>query len=40
MPMEKVEFTFPDPDRDTSKDIKLKDDGYAEMVIDGRREPV
>ena len=27
MPMEKVAFEFPDPDRDTSKDIKMKDDG-------------
>jgi uncharacterized protein (UPF0303 family) len=37
--MEKVEFSFPDPDRDTSKDIKMKDDGSAEIVIDGRRDP-
>ena len=39
MPMEKVSFEFPDPDRDTSKDIKMKDDGSAEIVIDGRRDP-
>lgn len=39
MPMEKVEFSFPDPDRDASKDIKMKDDGSAEIVIDGRRDP-
>jgi len=38
MPMEKVSFEFPDPDRDTSKDIKMKDDGSAEIVIDGRRD--
>jgi hypothetical protein len=37
--MEKVSFEFPDPDRDTSKDIKMKDDGSAEIVIDGRRDP-
>ena len=40
MPMEKVEFSFPDPDRDTSKDIKLKDDGSAEVVVEGRRDPL
>ena len=39
MPMEKVAFEFPDPDRDTSKDIKMKDDGSAEIVIEGRRDP-
>ena len=39
MPMEKVEFSFPDPERDTSKDIKMKDDGSAEVVIEGRRDP-
>jgi hypothetical protein len=39
MPMEKVSFEFPDPDRDTSKDIKMKDDGSAEVVVDGRRDP-
>lgn len=39
MPMEKVEFEFPDPDRDTSKDIKMKDDGTAEVIIEGRRDP-
>jgi hypothetical protein len=37
--MEKVSFEFPDPDRDTSKDIKMKDDGSAEVVVDGRRDP-
>jgi hypothetical protein len=36
--MEKVAFEFPDPDRDTSKDIKMKDDGSAEIVIEGRRD--
>ena len=40
MPMEKVSFEFPDPDRDTSKDIKMKDDGSAEIVIEGRRDPL
>ena len=39
MPMEKVSFEFPDPDRDTSKDIKMKDDGSAEVVVGGRRDP-
>jgi len=39
MPMEKVSFEFPDPERDTSKDIKMKEDGSAEIVIDGRRDP-
>lgn len=39
MPMEKVSFEFPDPDRDTSKDIKMKDDGSAEIIVDGRRDP-
>lgn len=39
MPMEKVSFEFPDPDRDTSKDVKMKDDGSAEVVIEGRRDP-
>jgi hypothetical protein len=37
--MEKVSFEFPDPERDTSKDIKMKEDGSAEIVIDGRRDP-
>lgn len=39
MPMEKVSFSFPDPDKDTSEDIKLKDDGSAEVVVEGRRDP-
>lgn len=39
MPMEKVSFEFPDPDRDASKDIKMKDDGSAEVVVEGRRDP-
>jgi len=39
MPMEKVSFEFPDPERDTSKDIKMKEDGSAEIVIEGRRDP-
>lgn len=38
MPMEKVEFAFPDPNRDTSDDIKIKDDGTAEIVVEGRRD--
>ena len=38
MPMEKVEFSFPDPDRDTSTDVKMKDDGTAEIVIEGRKD--
>jgi hypothetical protein len=37
--MEKVAFEFPDTDRDTSKDIKMKDDGSAEIVVEGRRDP-
>jgi hypothetical protein len=37
--MEKVSFEFPDPDRDTSKDIKIKEDGSAEVVVGGRRDP-
>jgi hypothetical protein len=37
--MEKVSFEFPDPERDTSKDIKMKEDGSAEIVIEGRRDP-
>ena len=39
MPMEKVAFEFPDPDRDASKDITMKEDGSAEIVIEGRRDP-
>ena len=39
MPMEKVSFEFPDPDRDVSKDVKLKEDGSAEVVVAGRRDP-
>jgi hypothetical protein len=38
MPMEKVSFEFPDADRDTSKDIKMKEDGSAEVIVGGRRE--
>jgi hypothetical protein len=38
MPMEKVAFEFPDPDKDTSKDVTMKEDGTAEIVVDGRRE--
>ena len=38
MPMEKVEFSFPDPDRDTSADVKMKEDGTAEIVIEGRKD--
>lgn len=36
MPMEKVEFSFPDPDKDVSKDVKMNNDGTAEIVVDGR----
>jgi hypothetical protein len=36
--MEKVSFEFPDTDRDTSKDIKMKEDGSAEVIVGGRRE--
>jgi hypothetical protein len=36
--MEKVSFEFPDETRDTSKDIKIKEDGSAEVIVDGRRE--
>lgn len=38
MPMEKVSFEFPDPERDTTKDVKIKEDGSAEIVIAGRRD--
>jgi len=40
MPMEKVEFSFPDPDRDGSEDIKMKNDGTAEIVVEGRKDPL
>jgi len=40
MPMERVEFEFPDPDRDTSQDIKVKEDGTAEIVVEGRSDPL
>ena len=36
MPMEKVEFEFPDPDKISEKDMKLKDDGTVEIVVEGR----
>ena len=36
MPMEKVQSEFPDPERDTSKDIEMKEDGSVEIVVDGR----
>lgn len=39
MPMEKVEFSFPDPDRDTSKDVEVKEDGTVEIVVEGRADP-
>lgn len=39
MPMEKVEFSFPDPDRDASEDIKMKEDGTAVVVVGGREDP-
>lgn len=40
MPMEKVEFSFPDPDRDGSEDIKMKNDGTAEIIVEGRKDPL
>lgn len=40
MPMEKVEFSFPDPDKDTSQDVKFKDDGTAEIIVEGRKDPL
>lgn len=40
MPMEKVEFSFPDPDKDTSEDVKVKEDGTAEIVVAGREDPL
>jgi len=39
MPMEKVEFSFPDPDRDASKDVEVKEDGTVEIVVEGRADP-
>ena len=36
MPMEKVQFEFPDPDKETGESIKTKDDGSVEIVIEGR----
>ena len=36
MPMEKVTFSFPDENSGSNDDIKLKDDGSADIVIDGR----
>ena len=36
MPMEKVQFEFPDPDKGTDESIKTKDDGSVEIVIEGR----
>lgn len=39
MPMEKVAFEFPDPERDASKDVKIKEDGSAEIIVGGRRDP-
>ena len=38
MPMEKVAFSFPESDRDTSEDINIKEDGSAEVIVDGRRD--
>jgi hypothetical protein len=37
--MEKVEFSFPDPDRDASEDIKMKEDGSAVVIVGGREDP-
>lgn len=39
MPMEKVEFSFPDPERDTSKDVVSNEDGSVEIVVEGRADP-
>lgn len=39
MVMETVSFSFPDPDRDTSKDVKMKEDGTAEIIVGGREDP-
>jgi hypothetical protein len=36
--MEKVSFEFPDAERDTTKDVKIKEDGSAEVVVAGRRD--
>lgn len=39
MAMQQVSFEFPDADKDVSKDVKMKDDGSAEIIIEGRRDP-
>lgn len=39
MPMEKVEFSFPDPEKDTSKDVVTNEDGTVEIVVEGRADP-
>ena len=38
MPMEKVSFEFPDPDKDTSKDVNVREDGTTEIIVEGRRD--
>lgn len=39
MPMEKVSFEFPDPDKDHSEDVKVNENGTAEVIVEGRRDP-
>lgn len=39
MSMEKVEFSFPDPEKDTSKDVVTNEDGTVEIVVEGRADP-
>ena len=39
MPMEKVEFSFPDPEKDTSKDVVSNEDGTVEIIVEGRADP-
>lgn len=39
MPMEKVAFQFPDPDAITADSVEMKEDGTAEIKIEGRRDP-
>lgn len=34
MPFEKVEFQFPDPDKDTSEDVVTRDDGSVDIVVE------
>jgi hypothetical protein len=37
--MEKVEFSFPDLEKDTSKDVVSNEDGSVEIVVEGRADP-